>query len=211
MKKTIALLIVLCIVIGGAFASFKVGLQFGYGGFSLNARKDANNYLKIDNGGWYAAAVGEYVLMDGLTAKAELGANGLGLDTYRGFVDGVSYSHEIADTQVSLHFNAYAGVQFAFDLFGDIQMGIGAGADVMVGKEGSSTSDSFNIAFGPAGELVLLFGNFSNSFNFFIGGKTSWYLVNTDKTLGTGYKDLGSEPSISYLAYKFFGGMTYEF
>ena len=81
----------------------------------------------------------------------------------------------------------------------------------MAGKEGSSTSDSMNIAFGPAGEIALLFRNFGDSFMFYIGGKTSFYLVNTDKTLGTGYEGFGSEPAISYLGYKFYGGMTYTF
>ncbi len=211
MKKIISLVLVLCLVAAFAFASFKVGFQFGYGGLALNSTKDNNNKLNIGNGGWYAAAVGEYCISEGLTAKAELGANGLGLDSYRGTVGGTSISHKVVSEPSSLHFNAYAGLQFAFNLFGDIQLAVGGGADVMMGKEGSSTSDSVNIAFGPAGELALLLSNFGDNFMLFIGGKTAWYLINSDKALGTGYENLGPEPSISYMSYKFYAGMTYTF
>ena len=212
MKKMIALLLVLGLVCACAFAGFKVGFQFGYGGTALNATNGSNK-INIGNGGWYAAAVGEYILTEGFTAKLELGANGFVRDSYKGVFNGTTKSHVVVEGTVPVHVTAYTGVQFAFDLFGDIQLAVGAGADVMIGKDGSSTDDKPNIAFGPAGELAFLFRNFGNDIMLFIGGKTAWYLVNSDKTIGTGYEGgaLGTDPAISYMAYRFFAGMTYEF
>ena len=58
MKKVLAIVLVLCLVLGAAFAAkssgIKVGAQLGYGGFSLKFtdKDNSKNYLKIADGGF---------------------------------------------------------------------------------------------------------------------------------------------------------------
>ena len=210
MKKVFAIVLMACLVFGMAFAaksSLKVGAQLGYGAEFLKLSKDSD-YLKINNGGFYAAGTFELGLSDEFAFKAEAGINTMGKakTTAKTVLGEVTAT---ASEASPLHFSAYFGGEYALELSKDFDLLVGAGVDALIGKESSSDDAKVNAAIGLGLEAVGSY-NVSKEAAITFGAKFGWHFINTDDDIDDAYTSLGDNGvSTSNISLKFFAGLTY--
>ena len=214
MKKVLAIALVLCLVLGSAFAAksaVKVGAQLGYGGFSMKFtdKEDSKNYIKISDGGFYFAGTAEFEFSDGLAAKAEVGMILMGKSKGSIHAGGLSYNWE-ADENMPAQFSLYAGAQYAIELSKEFFLNLGAGFDVLMGKLDKDTEDTFNAAMGLGLEAVGAY-NINKNMAVTFGGKFAWHFINTNKDLDDFVKDIGDTTKTTSTGFQFFAGVTYAF
>ena len=211
MKKVFAIVLIACIAFGVAFAAksadLKVGAQLGYGAEFLSLSKDSS-YVKVNNGGFYAAGTFELGLSDAFAIKAEAGINTMGKAKYTlgSSVGEVNYT---AGEASPIHFSAYVGGQYALELSKDFDLLLGAGVDALIGKESSADDAAVNAAIGLGLEAAGAY-NVNKNVAVTFGAKFGWHFINTDKDIDDAYGDLGDNGvSVSNVSFKVFAGLTY--
>ena len=212
MKKVFAIVLIACFAFGVAFAAksadLKVGAQLGYGGEFLKLSKDSY-YIKVNNGGFYAAGTFELGLSDALALKAEAGINTMGKAKYTVKLGPLGEGSYTAAESSPIHFSAYAGGQFALELSKDFDFLLGAGVDALIGKESSADNAKVNAAIGIGAEAI---GSYKASKDMAVtfGAKFGWHFINTDDNIDDAYGSLGDNGvSTSNISLKFFAGVTY--
>ena len=214
MKKVLAIALVLCLVLGAAFAAkstVKAGAQLGYGGFSMKFtdKDDSKNYIKISDGGFYFAGTFEFGFTDELSAKAEVGMILMGKSKGTIHAAGTSITWN-ADEAMPAQFAMYAGAQYAIELSKEFYLNLGAGFDVLMGKLDKDTEDTFNAAMGLGFEAVGAY-QINKQLAATFGGKFAWHFINTNKDLDDMIKDLGDTTRTTNIGFQFFAGVTYAF
>lgn len=214
MKKVLAIALVLCLVLGAAFAAkstVKAGAQLGYGGFSMKFtdKDDSKNYIKISDGGFYFAGTFEFGFTDELSAKAEVGMILMGKSKGTIHAAGTSITWN-ADEAMPAQFAMYAGAQYAIELSKEFYLNLGAGFDVLMGKLDKDTEDTFNAAMGLGFEAVGAY-QINKQLAATFGGKFAWHFINTNKDLDNMIKDLGDTTKTTNTGFQFFAGVTYAF
>lgn len=214
MKKVLAIALVLCLVLGAAFAaksSLKAGAQLGYGGFSMRFtdKDDSKNYIKISDGGFYFAGTFEFGFTDELSAKAEVGMILMGKSKGTIHAGGISYTWN-AEEAMPVQFSMYAGAQYAIELSKEFSLNLGAGFDILMGKLDKDTEDTFNAAMGLGFEAVGAY-QINKQLAATFGGKFAWHFINTNKDLDDFIHDFGDQIKTTSLGYQFFAGVTYAF
>ena len=214
MKKVLAIALVLCLVLGAAFAAkstVKAGAQLGYGGFTMKFtdKDDSKNYIKISDGGFYFAGTFEFGFTDELSAKAEVGMILMGKSKGTIHAAGTSITWN-ADEAMPAQFAMYAGAQYAIELSKEFYLNLGAGFDVLMGKLDKDTEDTFNAAMGLGFEAVGAY-QINKQLAATFGGKFAWHFINTNKDLDDMIKDLGDTTKTTNTGFQFFAGVTYAF
>ncbi len=210
MKKVFAIVLIACLAFGVAFAaksSLKVGAQLGWGGEFLKLSKDSA-YLKVNNGGFYAAGTFELGLTDDFAFKAEAGINTMGKAKATLKAGSIETNLPTSDS-TPIHFSAYFGGQYALELSKDFDLLVGAGVDALIGKESAKDDAQVNAAIGLGLEAVGSY-NVSKEAAITFGAKFGWHFINSDKDIDDAYSEIGDEGvSISNISLKVFAGVTY--
>lgn len=214
MKKVFAIILIVCLAVGVAFAAkseneIKVGAQAGYGGQNITCKYDSDNFVKVNNGGFYFAATGEYAFSEALEAKVEAGLNTMGKAKAKTTLFGISGTGT-ADSASPVHFSVYAGAQYNIELSDEMSLGLGAGWDMMIGKESDSDDAKTNAAMGLGFEAV---GSYEIQKNLAItfGAKFGWHFINTDDDIQDAYGAADDNDwKTSNITYKVFAGVTYS-
>ncbi len=211
MKKVFAIVLIACIAFGVAFAAktdLKVGAQLGYGAELLKVSKDSS-YVKINNGGFYAAGTFELGLSDAFAIKAEAGINTMGKAKTTTKLGSVAEVSGTASEASPIHFSAYAGGQYALELSKDFDLLLGAGVDALIGKESSSDDAKVNAAIGLGLEAAGAY-NVNKNVAVTFGAKFGWHFINTDDDIADYYSTLDdNDVAISNVSFKVFAGLTY--
>ena len=212
MKKVFAIILMVSLVFGMAFAAkssgLKVGAQAGYGAEFLKLSKDSS-YIKVNNGGFYFAGTAEYDFSDSFAGKVELGINTMGKAKSTAKIGGIAEVTGTASEASPMHFSAYVGGEFALEVSKDFNFLVGAGLDALIGKESSDDDAKVNAAIGLGLEAV---GAYSVNKNVAVtfGAKFGWHFINTDDDIDDAYGSLGDNGvSTSNVSLKFFAGITY--
>ena len=212
MKKVFAIVLIACLAFGVAFAKkssdLKLGAQLGYGMHTITARYDSDNHLKASNGGFYAAGTFELGLSDALAAKAEFGINTMGKAKSSCTLLGVTIDTSTGKTD-PIQFSAYVGAEYLLELSKEMNLALGAGWDMLIGKETSDDDAKTNAAMGLGLEAVGSY-NVSKEAAITFGAKFGWHFINSDKDIDDAYSEIGDEGvSISNISLKVFAGVTY--
>ncbi len=211
MKKVFAIVLVACLAFGVAFAaksSLKVGAQAGWGGEFLKLSKDSY-FIKVNNGGFYAAGTFELGLSDEFAFKAEAGINTMGKAKYTVKLGPLGEGSYTATKSSPIHFSVYAGGQYALEMSKDFDLLVGAGFDALIGKESAADDAKVNAALGLGVEAI---GSYKASKELAVtfGAKFGWHFINTDDNIADAYGNLGDNGiSTSNISLKFFAGVTY--
>lgn len=204
MKKTIAIILLVCLTVGMAFAaksSFKFGLQAGYTS-SIISMKVGDEDSHFDLYGFYVAATGELPISDKVSIKAEFGAEFLKEDLTIGPVSFKDFSDP------AVHLTAFIGPDFCFELSKNFCLDTAIGINILSGREDKDSEKTYNFALGIGAEVTAFF-EIATDFEIGVGGKFAWHFVNTSKY----YKDL-EEDEISNLrniAFQINGAVRYSF
>ena len=212
MKKVFAIVLIVCLAMTAVFADkgdFKVGAQVGYGSSSLSIKYNDDNFVNVGNGGFYFAGTAEYSLSDAFAGKVELGINTMGKPKATGKVIGAAYSHAYDETS-PLQFSAYVGLQYNIEVSKDLDLGIGAGWDMMIGKVSSDDDAKTNAAMGAGFEVVAAF-KMNKNVAITLGTKLGLLFINSDDDIDDTYTTFANNDcKVSQTAIKFFAGITYK-
>ena len=216
MKRVFAIVLIVCLAMTAVFADkgdFKLGVQAGYGNLAISIKKNADNYYNASNGGFYLAAAGDYAFSDAFSGKVEFGINTMGKATARykgtafGFTTGeqTSTASESSPMQVS----AYVGLQYNIDASKDLDLGIGAGLDMMIGKESKDDDAKTNAAMGVGFEFIAAYKlNKSTSLTF--GTKFGILFINSDDDIEDAYTTASdNDVKVSQTSFKIYLGLTF--
>ena len=216
-KKVFAIILIVCLAFGVAFAAkanqIRVGAQLGYGGYSLQFtdKESAKNFIRMSNGGFYFAGTAEYAFSSELSAKVEAGVNTMG--KVRGTVSYDGKEESMDATKASpINFALYAGAQYCIEISKEFCVDLGVGFDVLMGKMADNDSDaeSFNAAMGPALEADAEY-HINDNFKVAVGGKFAWHPINTNKDITEFIKWLEDEDTVTNFGYQVYAGCTYAF
>ena len=213
-KKVFAIILIVCLAFSVAFAAkkgdLKVGAQLGYGGENISVKYDSDNYLKVRNGGFYFVADGQYYFADALSAKVEMGINTMGEAKSTLCLLGVSKTGTASEAS-PVHFSIYAGAQYDIELSKEMSLGLGAGWDMLIGKESNADDAKTNAAMGLGFEVVGSYA-LQKNLELNLGGKFGWHFVNTDEDIAKAYGKADSNGwKTSSTAFQIFAGATYAF
>ena len=211
MKKVFAIVLIVCLAMTAVFADkgdFKVGAQAGYGTLALSIKKDSNNYITANNGGFYFAGAAEYSFSDAFAGKVELGLNTMGKAKSSGAIAGISTSGTASEASPA-QFSVYFGLQYNIEVSKDLDLGIGAGWDMMIGKETSDDDAKTNAAMGAGFEVVAAYKmNKSTALTF--GTKLGLLFINSDDDIADAYSTAADNDwKVSQTSIKFFAGVTF--
>jgi len=212
MKKVFAIVLIACFAFGVAFAAksadLKVGAQLGYGMHIITAKYDSDNHLKATNGGFYAAGTFEFGLSDALALKAEAGINTMSKAKSSCTLVGVTIDTS-SDKAAPIQFSAYVGAEYLLELSKDIDLALGAGWDMMIGKESTADDAKTNAAMGLGLEAVGAY-KVNKNIAITLGAKFGWHFINTDDDLADAYSTASANDwKIGHTSLKFFAGLTY--
>lgn len=221
MKKVFAIILIVCLAVGVAFAAkseneIKVGAQAGYGADFIKLTQNDNIWSKTNNGGFYFAGTGEYSFTDAISAKVELGLNTMGKAKNTGKVSSLSYE-TTADEASPLMFSVYAGAQYNIELSDDINLGLGAGWDMMIGKESNADDAKTNAAMGLGFEAVGAY-ELQDNLAITLGAKFGWHFINTDDQIKEDLENVNTilsyftsdDVKVAHTTFKIFAGVTYS-
>ena len=211
MKKVFAIVLIVCLAMTAVFADkgdFKVGAQAGYGTLALSIKKDSNNYITANNGGFYFAGDAEYYFSDAFAGKVEFGLNTMGKAKSSGAIAGISTSGTASEAS-PIQFSTYFGLQYNIEVSKDLDLGLGAGWDMMIGKESSDDDAKTNAAMGVGFEVVVAYKmNKSTALTF--GSKLGILFINSDDDIDDAYATFAdNDCKVSQTAFKFFVGVTF--
>lgn len=224
MKKVLAIALVLCLVVGAAFAAkgdIKVGGQLGFGfdwtkvhvHTDLGGGASADYTMKVRNSGLYFNATGEYDVTDAIGVKAEIGLMTMGKQSVyeRTEITGFPTGEEtVTDKNATpMNFTFYLGGQYAFEVSKGINVAAGAGLDIMMGKQDSSDDAKSNTRIGVGIEAVGSYA-INKNINVTLGAKYSIYFANTNEDIKKAFKDAkDAGGSVFQSGLKIFAGCTY--
>lgn len=211
MKKVFAIVLIVCLAMTAVFADkgdVKVGAQLGFGSSSLSIKYNDDNNVTVGNGGFYFAGTAEFGLSDAFAGKVEFGINTMGKPKASGKVLGASYS-KTYDEASPLQLSAYFGLQYNIEVSKDLDLGIGAGWDMMIGKVSNDDDAKTNAAMGAGFEVVAAYKmNKSTALTF--GTKLGLLFINTDDDIDDAYTTFAdNDCKVSQTALKFFAGLTF--
>ena len=211
MKKVFAIVLIVCLAMTAVFADkgdFKVGAQAGYGTLALSIKKDSNNYITANNGGFYFAGAAEYAFSDAFAGKVELGLNTMGKAKSTGAIAGISSSGTASEAS-PIQFSVYFGAQYNIEVSKDLDLGLGAGWDMMIGKESSDDDAKTNAAMGVGFEVVAAYKmNKSTALTF--GTKLGLLFINSDDDIDDAYATFAdNDCKVRQTSIKFFAGLTF--
>lgn len=190
MKKVFAIVLIVCLAMTAVFAAkgdFKLGAQFGYGSESLSIKKSDDNYLKVNNGGFYFAGTGEYFFSDAVAGRFEVGLNTMGKATANSKVAGIKVLDNSKASEASpMHFSIYGGLEYNIEVSKQLNLGLGAGWDVLIGKESDADDAKTNASMGLGFEVVAAFA-VNKSCDITLGSKFGWHFINTDQDIADAY------------------------
>ena len=211
MKKAFAIVLMVSLVLGMAFAAkssgLMVGAQAGYGAEFLKVSKD-DSYIKINNGGFYFAGLAEYAFSDSLAGKVELGINTMGKAKYT-IGSALGEANYTSGDASPMHFSAYVGADFGLELSKELNLYLGAGIDALIGKESNNDDAKVNAAIGLGLEAVGAY-KVDKGIAITAGAKFGWHFINTDDDIDGAYSELGDNGvKVGNVSLKFFAGVTY--
>ena len=211
MKKVFAIVLIVCLAMTAVFADkgdFKVGAQVGLGTYALSVTKDSNNYVKSNNSGFYFAGTGEYFFSDAFAGRFEFGLNTMGKAKSAASIAGISTSGT-ADEASPAMLSAYVGAEYGFELSDTFDLLVGAGWDMMIGKESNADDAKTNAAMGIGLEVVCAL-ELQKNLDLTFGAKYGIFFVNTDDDIADAYSTFAeNDCKVSNSAFKVFVGVTY--
>ena len=208
MKKTITIVLLICLSIGMAFAAgnFKVGLQAGYTGNPVSYTSEIlgkDVKFKHNLYGFYVAATAECPIKDEFGVKAEFGVEFLKEKEY---VNETEYIPP-ADEQPGIHFTAFLGPKYCFELADKFCLDAAIGVNIIFGREVNDAEKSYNFALGAGAEITAFYEVVSN-LEVGLGGKFAWHFLNTREF----YKDMKKDDSaITNIAFQVNAAVKYAF
>ena len=208
MKKTITIILLVCLSVGLAFAAgnIKIGLQAGYTGNTVKFKADLLHEVdwKTTLNGFYVAATAEYPFADELGVKAEFGAEFVKAKEY---INSSEYDPPFPEDEAGVHFTAFVGPRYCFELADKICLDAVLGVNMVVGRQDNDSEKSFNFALGVGAEVTGFYEVLSN-LEVGIGGKFAWHFLNTSEF----YKDMKTDDSgITNLAFQVNAAVKYKF
>lgn len=115
-----------------------------------------------------------------------------------------------ADSASPVHFSVYAGAQYNIELSDEMSLGLGAGWDMMIGKESDSDDAKTNAAMGLGLEAVGAY-ELQDNLAITLGFKFGWHFINTDDDIQDAYTTADDNDwKASNITYKIFAGVTYS-
>ena len=211
MKKVFAIVLIVCLAMTAVFAAkgdFKIGAQAGVGTEAFGAKKDSDNYLKVNNAGFYVAGTAEYYFSDAFAGRAEFGINTMGKAKSTVSILGVSTT-KTADKASPLMLSAYVGAEYDIELSKTFDLLLGAGWDMMIGKLSSDEDAKSNAAMGLGLEAIGAL-ELSKKAQLTFGVKYGMLFVNTNDDVADAYTTAADNDwKISNGSFKFFAGMTF--
>ena len=211
MKKVFAIVLIVCLAMTAVFADkgdFKIGAQVGYGTANLSITQDSNNSIKVNNGGFYFAGTAEYFFSDAFAGKAEFGLNTMGKAKTTGTIAGISKT-PTADNASPAMLSAYVGAEFNIELSKTFDFILGAGWDMMIGKESSADDAKTNAAMGIGLEAIGAL-ELQKNLQLTFGVKYGIFFVNTDDDLADAYASFAdNDCKVSNSSFKFMAGITF--
>lgn len=182
----------------GKKSIFQFGLQVGYGFDNTNisiSQGSNKGSIKIKEGGFYLGLTGEFLLRNNFVFKTELGFMGMGKRLTVTQSNNDPKTTDRAEYETPPNYNIYFGGEYDF-VFQSFKLGIGAGLDIMTGKQKeanssySSYSDDYSESYTqsysekPNGRIGLGFeiiakGAVSPKFTITAGLKGAFYFINT--------------------------------
>ena len=212
MKKVFAIVLIVCLAMTAVFADkgdFKVGAQVGFGTLGLSVKKDSDNYLKVKNSGFYFAGTAEYDFSDALAGKVEFGLNTMGKAKTTLCVLGVSTNSTASDPS-PMQLSAYVGLQYNIELTKELDLGLGAGWDMMIGKETNADDAKTNAAMGVGFEVVAAY-KLNKSTALTLGSKIGLLFINSDDDIADAYSTAtDNDWKVSQNSLKFFAGVVFS-
>ena len=212
MKKVFAIVLIVCLAMTAIFADkgdFKVGAQAGYGTSNLSIKYNDDNFVNVSNGGFYFAGTAEYGLSDAFAGKVEFGINTMGEPKASGKVLGASYNKSYTEAS-PLQLSAYLGLQYNIEVSKDLDLGIGAGWDMLIGKVSSDDDAKTNAAMGVGFEVVAAY-KMNKQLALTFGTKLGILFINSDDDIDDTYTTFAdNDCKVKQTAIKFFAGITYS-
>ena len=212
MKKVFAIVLIVCLAMTAVFADkgdFKVGAQVGVGTENLSITKDSDNYVKVSNAGFYFAGTGEYFFSDAFAGKIEFGLNTMGKAKSAGKALSIAFDNTADDPSPAM-LSAYVGAEYGIELSKTFDLYIGAGWDMMIGKESNADDAKTNAAMGLGVELVGAL-ELQKNLDLTFGVKYGLFFVNTDDDLADAYSTFAdNDCKVRNSSFKFFAGITYS-
>ena len=212
MKKVFAIVLIVCLAMTAVFADkgdFKLGAQVGVGTENLSITKDSDNYVKVSNAGFYFAGTGEYFFSDAFAGKVEFGLNTMGKAKSAGKALSIAFDTTADDPSPAM-LSAYVGAEYGIELSKTFDLYIGAGWDMMIGKESNADDAKTNAAMGLGFELVGAL-ELQKNLDLTFGVKYGLFFVNTDDDLADAYSTFAdNDCKVSNSSFKFFAGITYS-
>ena len=209
-KKVFAIVLIVCLVLGAAFAKkgdFKLGGQLGIGVVTEKAKQKivtVDTTTTTSNSGFYFAVAGEFEFADNIAIKGEVGMNLLGKATVKATAEGHTETATASEKSPAL-FAMYVGGQYNIEVNKSINIAIGAGFDMLSGKMDNSDDAEKNTKLGLGIESIVAF-KLQDNFTLDLGARISFFFANTKKDYSDAVKSLDSYSST---ALKFFAGATF--
>ncbi len=209
-KKVFAIILIVCLVAGAAFAKkgdILVGAQLGYGRDAIHMKGAIVPSLASAKGtlaqnGFYFTATGEYGVTDAVYAKAELG---ILAGKCASTVESLTTDYKETFTyDIPVNFLAYLGAEFKLSVNDDISVLAGAGLDMAMGKitENNEEGD-FRLGLGLEATCVYAI---NKDLSVKAGARVSVIFVDSNPDLQDLY-DLGDNHF--HYGLKIFAGCTY--
>ena len=218
----------------GKKSIFQFGLQVGYGFDNTNisiSQGSNKGSITIKEGGIYFALTGEFLLRNNFVFKTELGFMGMGKRLTVTQSNNDPKTTDRAEYETPPNYNIYFGGEYDF-VFQSFKLGVGAGLDIMTGKQ--KESDSYSSYLDeysephtemPNGRIgigfeVMAKGPVSPKFTITAGLKGAFYFINTGnknycfvpglfETFRLIAQEIGGKTSHSQFGMKFFIGCLY--
>ena len=218
MKKVFAIVLIVCLAMTAVFADkgdFKLGAQVGLGTDAIKLTQSDSIYSKTNNSGFYFAGTGEYFFSDAFAGKVEFGINTMGKGKTVVNVGSLSYDGTASDAS-PLQLSAYVGGEFNIELSKTFDLLIGAGWDMMIGKESNADDAKTNAAMGLGLEAIGAL-ELSKGLDLTFGVKFGAYFVNSDDQIKKDLQNINSvlsylgtdDVKVGHSSFKFFAGITY--
>ncbi|MBQ7643392.1 MAG: hypothetical protein IJS84_00005, partial [Spirochaetales bacterium] len=85
-----------------------------------------------------------------------------------------------------MHFSIYGGLEYNIEVSKQLNLGLGAGWDVLIGKESDADDAKTNATMGLGFEVVAAFA-VNKSCDITLGSKFGWHFINTDQDIADAY------------------------
>ena len=218
MKKVFAIVLIVCLAMTAVFAAkgdIKLGAQVGLGTDTIKLTQSDSIYSVTKNNGFYVAGTGEYFFSDAFAGRFEFGINTMGKANTNVKVGSLSYDGTASDA-APLKISAYVGGEYDIELSKTFDLFLGAGWDMMIGKESNADDAKTNAAMGIGFEAIGAL-ELSKGFNLTFGVKYGIHFVNSDDQIKEDLETINNvlsyitsdEVKVGHTTFKFFAGITF--